>query len=308
MGVIMQQYSGFGRRLKLIAISILVVASCYGCSNGNGDALYYVALGDSLSLGVQPDASGANQETDQGYVNLIYASLLPQFPNLQLIQLGCPSETTASMISGGVCADYETGSQLGDATNFLVENQAQILLVTLDIGANDVVTSECLTVPDPAEQQACFQAQFRGVGENLSLIANALFAAADGQYPTIGMNYYNTFLAAWLTGPQGQALAMATAALQSAFNTQVLGGVYGLVGFPVADVASAFNSDDFTTLVPFPLPPPNDMVPLNVATLCANTYMCVPPPIGPNIHANAMGYQLIANTFLDIINGLPLNQ
>jgi len=304
----MQQLGGLVRSLKLLGTSIFALASFYGCSNGNGDALYYVALGDSLSVGVQPDAAGVNQETDQGYVNAIYASLLRQFPNLQLIQLGCPSETTASMISGGVCSDYESGSQLGDATNFLVENQAQILLVTIDIGANDVLNSECLAITDPAEQAACFQKQFQEIGQNLGLISNALFAAADGQYPTIGMNYYNTFLAAWLTGPQGQAIAMATAALQSAFNTQVLGAVYGLVAFPVADVASAFNSDDFTTLVPFPLPPPNDMVPLNVATLCANTYVCAPPPVGPNSHANPMGYQLIANTFLDIVNGLPLNQ
>ena len=302
----MKQPSGFGRSLKLILISMFAIATFAGCGGGNGDVLYYVALGDSLSVGVQPDSSGTNQETDQGYVDDIYASLLQQFPNLQLMKLGCPGETTASMINGGVCTDYQSGNQLDDATNFLVENQSQILLVTIDIGANDLLDSGCIDITDPAQQQACFQQAFLATGQNLGIITNDLFAAADGQYPTIGMNYYNTFLAAWLTGPQGQAIAQATAVLQATFNTQVLGGVYGLAGFPVADVATTFQSNDFTDLVPFPLPPPNDMVPINVALICQNTYMCAPPPVGPNIHANQAGYQLIANTFLDIINGLPL--
>jgi hypothetical protein len=118
------------------------------------------------------------------------------------------------------------------------------------------------------------------------------------------MNYYNTFLNAWFLGPQGQALVQATVVLQATFNTQVLGGVYGLNGFPVADVASAFNSDDFTP-VPFPLPPPFDMVPLNVATVCQLTYLCPPPmTIAPDVHPNAMGYGVIAQTFLAVFNSL----
>jgi hypothetical protein len=28
--------------------------------------------------------------------------------------------------------------------------------------------------------------------------------------------------------------------------------------------------------------------------------MCAAPPVGPNIHANRLGYAIIANTFLDV--------
>jgi hypothetical protein len=35
-----------------------------------------------------------------------------------------------------------------------------------------------------------------------------------------------------------------------------------------------------------------------VATICQLTWECVPPPQGPNEHANAAGYHLIARTFL----------
>jgi hypothetical protein len=38
-------------------------------------------------------------------------------------------------------------------------------------------------------------------------------------------------------------------------------------------------------------------VPLNVARICQWTWMCAPPPVGPNIHANDAGYHVIADTF-----------
>ncbi|HCU26064.1 MAG TPA: SGNH/GDSL hydrolase family protein [Deltaproteobacteria bacterium] len=301
----MRSLDHFRTKLKLFFISMLMAVAIAGCSNG-GNALYYVALGDSLSVGVQQDpATGEDVPTDEGYADVIYAALLPTFPELQLVKLGCPGETTVSMVNGGVCDNYSTGNQLGDAVDFLLDHQDEILLVTLDIGANDVLQSDCLTLP-AEEQQACFTALFQSVGSNLGLINSTLFAAADGEYPVVGMNYYNTFLNAWLLGPMGQAIAMVTAVLQQQFNTLVLGEAYGEFGFPVADVAATFQSNNFTTLVPFPLPPPNDMVPINVALICQWTYLCPSPLTGltPDIHPNATGYQMIGNTFLAVINPL----
>lgn len=292
--------------LKLFLIAIVASFSFSACtSSGDGDVLYYVALGDSLSVGVQQDpTTGEDVETDEGYADQLYAALLPQFPNLQLVKLGCPGETTVTMVNGGLCDDYETGSQLGDALEFLVANQEQILLVTIDIGANDVLGSDCLELPDPAQVQACFAALFPQIGSNLSLISSGLFSASDGVFPVIGMTFYNPLLASWLTGPVGQAQAMATAALQEAFNTQVLKAVYGLNGFPVADVAASFQSNNFTDMVPFP--PPFNMVPINVGLICQWTYMCPNPMSGlmPDIHANAAGYKTIADTFLAVFNSL----
>jgi hypothetical protein len=42
-------------------------------------------------------------------------------------------------------------------------------------------------------------------------------------------------------------------------------------------------------------------VPLNVLLVCRWTWMCVPPPVGPNIHANADGYAVIAGAFLAVL-------
>ena len=65
---------------------------------------------------------------------------------------------------------------------------------------------------------------------------------------------------------------------------------------PLADVAAAFESDDFVTIVQSSQPPPNDLLPVNVANICELTYMCDPAPVGPDIHANDAGYSLIADT------------
>ena len=44
-------------------------------------------------------------------------------------------------------------------------------------------------------------------------------------------------------------------------------------------------------------------IPLAVAYICAYTWECAAPPVGPNIHANILGYGIIANTFLDTYLG-----
>ena len=63
----------------------------------------------------------------------------------------------------------------------------------------------------------------------------------------------------------------------------------------------AFSSDDFATQVPLP---GFGTVPLNVARICQWTWVCAPPPLGPNNHANAAGYGVIAATFAAEL-GLP---
>ncbi len=82
-----------------------------------GATTYYLALGDSLARGVQPDSGGADVETNQGYVDDLYALYRAAIPGLQLVKLGCPDETTTTMIDGSVC-EYALGSQLAQAVDF----------------------------------------------------------------------------------------------------------------------------------------------------------------------------------------------
>ena len=75
---------------------------------------YYLSLGDSLAQGVQPNKSGASVETNEGYANQLFTALHLGNPTLKLVKLGCPGETTATMINGGI-RSYPAGSQLKQA-------------------------------------------------------------------------------------------------------------------------------------------------------------------------------------------------
>ena len=57
-------------------------------------------------------------------------------PRLWLVKLGCPGETTVTMIAGGICS-YDHGSQLDEAVAFLRAHRSFVAFVTIDIGAND---------------------------------------------------------------------------------------------------------------------------------------------------------------------------
>src|SRR5256885_11936251 len=136
--------------LALAGVLTAVVAGCAAAPRSaparhKPPASYYLALGDSLAVGVQPDAAGTSVETRSGYADLLYATLRRSRPGLRLVKLGCPGETTATMMKGGICT-YPGGSQLAAAIRFLHAHRARVPLITIDIGAND--PNSCITQPD----------------------------------------------------------------------------------------------------------------------------------------------------------------
>jgi lysophospholipase L1-like esterase len=255
-----------------------------------------VSVGTSLSVGIQPDENGLNQRSNEGYADQLFDIIEPRYREIRLVKLGCPGETTATMMAGGICT-YPKGSQLAEAVSFLHAHKDKVELITIDMGVNDILADGCIV--GTAVDFDCINGALFKISTNLPLILTALRDAADPGTPIVGMNYYNTFLAAWLSGPAGQILAMQSAGLANFLNYGVLGPTYSYFGIPVADVAGAFYSNDFTNMVPFP--EPFFMVPRNVAVICQLTYMCVPPPVGPNIHATPDGYGVIAATFAAIL-------
>src|ERR1700733_5578853 len=125
--------------LRTVLAALATLAALTACSapaKPAPPASYYLALGDSLSQGVQPDEAGASVETAHGYASQLYAILHRDRPSLRLVRLGCPGETTVTMLHGGSCR-YQGGSQLAAADAFLRAHRGHVVLVTLDIGAND---------------------------------------------------------------------------------------------------------------------------------------------------------------------------
>jgi lysophospholipase L1-like esterase len=247
------------------------------------DLSYYLALGDSLAIGIQPAANGSYVPTNHGYVDDLYAFYHSRFPALQLAKLGCSGETTSSMISGqqSPCS-YPAGSQLSEAVAFLQSHR--VALITLDIGADNLLP--CFFAvpinPNCAVDAASIAAN------DLATILGTLRAAAPDTL-IVGMNYYDPFLAAWVFGPSGQALATLSLPLVRGFN-HALETVYQALQVPVANVAATFRINN-----------PQGVTPLNVALALAWTWMGAPPPRGPDVHPNALGYAAIAAAFAKAI-------
>jgi lysophospholipase L1-like esterase len=284
---------GGGSSMKrLIALTVAVLAASLALAtparaDDSSATRYYVALGDSLAVGVQPSGPPPFNETDDGYADQLYVTLAVTDPKLKLIKLGCGGESTTSMRFGSqpptVAAScgppdfyqhrYPNKTQLAEAVGFLESHKGKVALVTIDIGGNDVLG------PGGADE----------VAKNLPVILEALRDATDGPVPIVGLNYYSPFLpAAWAEGGL-EALRGAVDALRT-FN-DALTGIYTSARVSVADVAEAFHSNDFTLV---------DRTPLNVALACEWTWFC---SVG-DVHPTTEGYGAIAQA-VGIVLTLP---
>ena len=255
---------------------------------GGASTVTYLALGDSLSVGFQPGQG----RTKQGYVDVLRRSMQNQIPGLGLRNVGCPGETSYSMISGkqSLC-HYKAGSQLNAADAFLRSHPGRVAFITVDVGANDLV-NRCFDPDAGLIDRDCGAELMPRLQARLTSILDVLRAAAGPVLPIVAMTYYNPFLGFWGLVPGGRAMARANQRVWSDFNAG-LTTVYGDAGVTVADVAATFRIDDFTNTVVLPH---RGQVPVNVARTCRWTWFCSARFAG-DPHARRVGYAKIARTF-----------
>lgn len=287
--------------MKKISIAIVAVcltipvlsvarATAMPASAAPGD-VYYLSLGDSLAASYQPVGRWTHGYTDQ-----LLRRLRHETPGLEPRKLGCPGETAASMRDGSSSpCSYPQGSQLDQAVAFLGRHADRTALITIDIGANDVVEG-CWDDVTALIDEACAEDVLVTVRSDLAAILVALRTAAP-DVPIVGMTYYDPFLGFWILGPRGRKVARADQAVFEMMNAS-LQEVFDGAGVPVADVAGAFDISNFEDRVWLP---GFGRVPVNVAKACTWTWMCAAPPAGPDIHANTAGYRVIARAFVQAI-------
>jgi lysophospholipase L1-like esterase len=110
---------------------------------------YYLALGDSIAYGFQPGKADANPRPsafDTGYVDAFAARLRKLSPEIQVVNYGCPGETTVSftrgpcpwVAEGNKLHDAFRGSQLAAALSFLRAHADEVSPVTLTLWGNDL--------------------------------------------------------------------------------------------------------------------------------------------------------------------------
>ena len=271
-----------------------------------------LALGDSLAAGYQPSYGLRPPPNDPitGYPDLgypgSYASDIAKARGLNLTDLGCPGETSSSMLATPAeqaCTslyEHELGasSQLAAARTFLDRHRGQVALVTLDIGANDI--DRCISSSNVDAR--CIAAAEVNFERNFYSIVRKLKASLKNDDPSarlVTMSYYDPFLAfAYRPGGQGgDRLAAASLLATNAFNTQILGDAR-LFGIGFADVAKAFQMNSSLPLVSYA----GKRRPKNVALTCELTWMCpLRSSERPDIHPNLAGYSTIASAFEQLL-------
>lgn len=262
------------------ALYVLVPAPNAAASGGRSPHVY-LALGDSLAFGYSekrfeenlPEENPKNFET--GYANNFADVLSVIQPNLQLVNDGCPGETSESFIKGPceyqlkypLHHPYSGGpdsSQLSDALSVIAANPGEVNTITIDIGANDalgVVETVCDFNAACIEEHA--PALFEQVGKNLGYILGQL-RGADSQARIIVLGLYNPF------------------------GTSIEGA-----GTLTADLNEVMASDAAAVQAKFadPLPVFNPGGALEEPTICLLTHMCEEKP---DIHPTDLGYQVLA--------------
>jgi lysophospholipase L1-like esterase len=272
-----------------LVLSLGAPAAAAPGSSGEHAVWYYLSVGDSLAAGQQPIGDPADMHrTADGYADQLYAMAKGSYRDLRHVKLGCPGETTVTFRDGGICS-YAHGSQLDEALAFLHAHRKFMAFVTIDLGWNDFPCETGLE---------CIPPGVASIRSNLPALLEELREAAGPGVPIVGASMYDPFLGAWLTGPEGQAFATLSVWQAIVPINDIVEGIYAAEDMPVADVEGAFSTTSFTPLVP--LPGAGD-VPLNVARICAWTWVCAPAPYGPNNHANHDGYHAMAEAFAQVL-------
>jgi len=283
-----------------VALVLLLSMAADACgaaqaSAGPTTTAYYLSLGDSLAAGWQPTPTDPiGQVTDRGYADDLWRAEQRIDRGLRLVKLGCPGETTQTMLQGGICR-YAQGSQEAAAVAFLRAHRSSTAFVTLDIGANDV--DGC--APHDTVDIGCVETGLHEIQTQLPAIVGPLRAAGGPDLRIVGMNLYDPFLADYLNGPAGQQVAKLSVSLLGTLDGLLAKG-FATIGAPTADVTAAFHSTDVSSTTPLA---GHGTVPVAVAAICHLTWMCAAPPFGPNIHANDAGYEVMARTLQPLVAG-----
>jgi lysophospholipase L1-like esterase len=248
---------------------------------------YYLSLGDSLAYGFQQaklNAELAKGTVDASTFNTGYTDAFGRMlkainPSLQVVNLGCPGETTSSFLTGCAFSAQEhlplhvayTGSQLAAAVAFLKAHPGQVSPITISIGANDVVhvaTQTCKGVTDTACLAANLPAALALLAKNLqTILATLRQAAPDAEI--IVTQLYNPF-----------------AALDASTNAFAI-PVNGII----AQTDAAFGAITADPFTPFNLAQPQPQ------TICALTLFCTSLN---DIHASDAGYLVMAQQFFAV--------
>jgi lysophospholipase L1-like esterase len=248
---------------------------------------YYVSLGDSYSVGYQPDRGSTPG----------YTVVVAKATRLTLVNFGCGGATTSSLVSSIGCPDvlphtaggvtYPTTTQEAAALSFLNAHRGHIGLITVSIGGNDVTA--CASQANPI---SCVATAVTGITNNVTSLAAALRTAAGPKVPLIGLTYPDVILGSYVypTHPASASVLslakLSVVAFKSLINP-ALSKAYGSAQGSLVDVTQATGA--YVPLTKTVHSRTYGTIPAAVASVCTLTWFCAQG----NIHATTKGYTLI---------------
>jgi lysophospholipase L1-like esterase len=264
-----------------------VLGVAQGAQAATTSKTYYVSLGDSYSVGYQPDRGSTPG----------YTVVVAKATHLTLVNFGCGGATTTSLVSSVGCPDilphttggvtYPATTQEAAALSFLNAHRGHIGLITVSIGGNDVTA--CASQANPI---TCVATAVTGITNNVTSLAEALRMAAGPKVPLIGLTYPDVILGSYVypTHPaSASTLSLAklsVVAFKSLINP-ALSKAYGSAKGTLVDVTKATGA--YVPLTKTVHSRAYGTVPAAVASVCTFTWFCAQG----NIHATTTGYTLI---------------
>jgi lysophospholipase L1-like esterase len=281
----------------LVALGVIIGRSHGATQDAASGEPFYLVIGGSSSLGMQPTGvpSRNGRLTSSGYADDLVGFLRrDKGVNFDVAHVGCPGETAQSLLdvnNGGRCNRGGT-PQLTKAINYLVANQARTGFVSIDVGFNDVRPCRTATTVDAT----CMSRGMAFVSSDLPQIIQQLKAAAGPHVFFVGLEYNDPFLADFMSGSAGPAVATATLEDMNQLNA-MLNRIYSAAGIAVANVPAGFQMN-VTTRIEVPNV---GEVPENVEMTCQLTWMCQSAPFGPDDHPDNAGYMVIAESIAAVL-------
>ncbi|MFI5271914.1 MAG: SGNH/GDSL hydrolase family protein [Ktedonobacterales bacterium] len=228
---------------------------------------YYLALGDSISFGYQPDVNFSDGFVDDVFANLQKSGVT------DLTNYACGGENSTTMIEGN-CADHlikhnaYAGPQLDAALAFIQAHRGAVSPVTLDIGANDVLPDFNSTTCTASPQSA---ADLTTLDTNLTktilprLLGTLTEPGGPATSSLVLLNYYNPYA----------KMCPNSVAFVHLLNDHLAADA-AQFKVPLVDVYAAFGGDAQMA-----------------AHVCQYTWVC-DAQFNDDFHPTSTGYQVIA--------------
>src|SRR5580658_6517445 len=183
---------------------------------------FYVDIGASDSLGFQPTgiANHNGRRTDTGYANDLLVLEKLKGADLTLYQIGCPGETVQSMVGLSVNKNCYTlpETQMSNAIRILKANQSETGVVSIDLGFNDIRV--CMA--PSGVNETCVASAVAAIGVDMPKIVKELKSAAGANVHFVGIDYNDPYLAYYLDGPDGPAVATQTLVAMDSVDTALV--------------------------------------------------------------------------------------